>query len=147
MKYNCLNKGGVFKNIENDQPLKHNEGNSVSYFLRLKTKVVYSACHGNSPLKYVSFFLRYTLGKANQSASQSTGNCRIPSHLTSKFEFLFVAPIHFLQNYWGEVDKISSKFILCDQVCNSHDHSVLQSIDVTRRNLMLEKLPCFADVI
>ena len=34
-------------------------------------------------------------------------------------------------------DKMSSKFILCDHVCNSHDHSVLQSIDITRRNLML----------
>ena len=32
---------------------------------------------------------------------------------------------------------ISSKFILCDHVCNSHDHSVLQSIDITKRNLML----------
>ena len=27
----------------------------------------------------------------------------------------------------------SSKF-LCDHVCNSHDHSVLQSIDITERN-------------
>ena len=33
--------------------------------------------------------------------------------------------------------KISSKFILCDHVRNSHDHSVLQSIDISRRNLML----------
>ena len=38
---------------------------------------------------------------------------------------------------WGEVDKISSKFILCDHVRNSHDHSVLQSIDITSRNLNL----------
>ena len=37
----------------------------------------------------------------------------------------------------GKVDKISSKFILCDHVRNSYDHSVLQSIDITRRNLML----------
>ena len=37
----------------------------------------------------------------------------------------------------GEVDKISSKFILCDQVRNSHDPSVLQSIDIKRRNLTL----------
>ena len=35
----------------------------------------------------------------------------------------------------GEVDKISNKFILCDHVHNSHDHSVLQGIDITRRNL------------
>ena len=54
-----------------------------------------------------------------------------------KIEFSFVAPIHFLQTQWGEVDKISSKFILCDHVRNSHDHSVLQNIDITRRNLML----------
>ena len=47
--------------------------------------------------------------------------------LRSKFEFSFVAPIHFLQKKWGEVDKISSKFFLCDNVHNSHDHSVLQS--------------------
>ena len=31
----------------------------------------------------------------------------------------------------GEVDKISSKFILCDYIRNSNDHSVLQSIDIT----------------
>ena len=30
-----------------------------------------------------------------------------------------------------------SKFILCDHVLNSHNHSVLQNIAVTRRNLML----------
>ena len=43
--------------------------------------------------------------------------------LTSKFEFSFVASIHFLQKKWGEIDKISSKFILPDHVRNSHDHS------------------------
>ena len=48
-----------------------------------------------------------------------------------------VAPIYFLQKKRGEVDKISSNFILCDHVRNSHDHSILQSIDITRRNLML----------
>ena len=32
---------------------------------------------------------------------------------------------------------MSSKFILGDHVHNSHDHSVLQSIDIIRRNLML----------
>ena len=52
-----------------------------------------------------------------------------PLNPRSKFEFSFVAPIHFLQKWWGEVDKISSKFIICDHVRNSHDHSVLQSID------------------
>ena len=57
--------------------------------------------------------------------------------LRSTFEFSFVTPIHFLQKQWGEVDKKSSKFILCDHVHNSHDHSVLQSIDIARRNLML----------
>ena len=35
-------------------------------------------------------------------------------------------------------NKISSKFILFDHVRNSNDHSVLQSIDITR-NLMLIK--------
>ena len=58
--------------------------------------------------------------------------------LRLKSEFSFVAPIHFIQKQWGEVDKISSKFILCDHVRNSHDHSILQiSIDITRRNFML----------
>ena len=50
--------------------------------------------------------------------------------LRSKSEFAFVAPIHFLQKQWGEVDKISSNFILSDHVRNSHDHPVLQSIDI-----------------
>ena len=57
--------------------------------------------------------------------------------LRSKFEFSFVAPIYFLQTKWGEVDKISSKFVFCDHVRDSHDHSVLQIIDITRRNLIL----------
>ena len=57
--------------------------------------------------------------------------------LRSKFEIAFVAPIHFLLKQWEDVDKISRKFILRDHVRNSHDHSVLQSIDITRRNLML----------
>ena len=54
----------------------------------------------------------------------------------NKFEFSFVAPIHFVQKKLGEVDKISSTFIFCDHVRNSHDHSVSQSVDITRRNLM-----------
>ena len=49
----------------------------------------------------------------------------------------FINPLNLKIKIWGEVDKISSKFILFDHVCNSHDHSVLQSIDITRRNLML----------
>ena len=49
----------------------------------------------------------------------------------SKFEFSFVAPSHFPQKLWEEADKISSIFILCDHVRDSHDHFVLQSIDVT----------------
>ena len=42
--------------------------------------------------------------------------------LRSKFEFSFVTPIHFLQKYWREVDKISNKLILCDHVRNPHNH-------------------------
>ena len=57
--------------------------------------------------------------------------------LRSNVELSFVASIHFLQKKWGEVHKISSKFILCDHVRNSHDYSVLQNIDITRRNLTL----------
>ena len=54
-----------------------------------------------------------------------------------KIKISFVTPIHLLQKHWGEVDKISSKFILCDHVLNSRDHSVLQNIAITRRNWML----------
>ena len=43
----------------------------------------------------------------------------LKNYSRSKFEFSFVAPIHFLQKYLGEVDKISNKFILCDHVRNS----------------------------
>ena len=64
-------------------------------------------------------------------------HCLTFETLRSKFESSFVSPIHLLQKHWGEVEKISSKFILCDHVCNSHDYSVVQSIDITRRNLML----------
>ena len=46
-------------------------------------------------------------------------------------------PLFIPTDVVGEFDKISSKFILCDHVSNSHDHSVLQSIDITRRTLML----------
>ena len=35
---------------------------------------------------------------------------------------------------------MSNKFILCVQVRNSHDHSILQSINTTRGNLMLVTL-------
>ena len=65
------------------------------------------------------------------------GRSPYPFKVRSKFEFSFVAAIHLLQKEWGEVDKISSEFILCDHVHNSHDHSVLQSTDITRRNLIL----------
>ena len=50
---------------------------------------------------------------------------------------LICCPYSFPTEVVGEVDKILSKFILCDHAPNSHDHSVLQSIDITRRNLML----------
>ena len=60
------------------------------------------------------------------------------THLRSKFEFSFIASVHFLKEVAGEeVDKISSKFTLCDDVSNSYDLSALLSIDITRRNLTL----------
>ena len=40
---------------------------------------------------------------------------------------------------------MSNKFILRDHVRNSHDHSVLQSIDITRKNVMLNKEKCDDD--
>ena len=36
-----------------------------------------------------------------------------------------------------QVDKISRKFILCDHDHNSHDHSVLQSNDISIGNSMI----------
>ena len=80
--------------------------------------------------------------KASIKCAEATSCCVFRRSLTlytlrSKFEFSFVAPIHFPQKKWGEVDKISSKFILCEHVRNSQEQFVLQSIDITRRNLML----------
>ena len=60
-----------------------------------------------------------------------------PLHPKIKIGILICCPIHFLSKQWGKVFKISSKFILCDHVRNSHDHSVLQRIDITRRYLTL----------
>ena len=60
-----------------------------------------------------------------------------PLNTKIKIWILICCPYSFPTGEVGEVDKISSKFILCDHVHNSHDHSVLQSIDITRRNLML----------
>ena len=34
-------------------------------------------------------------------------------------------------------DYLDPKFILCDHILNSHNHSVSQSMDITGRNLML----------
>ena len=51
----------------------------------------------------------------------------LPFKPRPKFEFSFVAPRSFLTEVVGEVDKISSKFILYDHVRNSHDQSVLQT--------------------
>ena len=45
---------------------------------------------------------------------------------------LFSQSIHVLNPLNPKI-----KFILCDYFRNSHDHSILQSIDITRRNLML----------
>ena len=81
--------------------------------------------------------------KAARSKAVASPPCLTHWTLRSKFEFSFVAPIHFLQKKWGEVDKISRKFILYDYFRNSHDHCVLQSIDIIRRNLMLITLRAY----
>ena len=55
-----------------------------------------------------------------------------------KIKILICHPHSFTIEEVGEVDKlISSKYIFCDHVLNSHDRSVLQSIDITGRNLIL----------
>ena len=47
-----------------------------------------------------------------------------------KIWILVRCPYSFPTDIVGrEVDKTSSKFILCDHASNSHDYSVLQSID------------------
>ena len=46
---------------------------------------------------------------------------------------LYSFPTEVVGRSW----EISSKLILSDHVHNSHDHSFLQSIDITRRNLTL----------
>ena len=48
-----------------------------------------------------------------------------------KIEILICCPYSFPIEVVGEVGKTLSKFISCDHVLNSHDHSVLQSIDIT----------------
>ena len=53
-----------------------------------------------------------------------------PSHPEIKIWILICCPYLFATEVGGEFDKISSKFILSDHVRDSHDHSVLQSIDI-----------------
>ena len=51
-----------------------------------------------------------------------------------------MAAVMSCENALGSGEKLikyQAKYILCDHVLNSHDHSVLQSVDITRRNLML----------
>ena len=60
-----------------------------------------------------------------------------PLHPKIKIGILICCPYSFPTEAVGRSFKISSKFILCDQVRNPHDHSVLQRINTTRRNLML----------
>ena len=81
------------------------------------------------------------LGTRERGEEDSTGDN--DEHQVQIYSFSPCLPtqltpaLHFLQKQWGEVDRISRKFILCDNVCNSHYHSVLQSIAITRRKWML----------
>ena len=90
---------------------------------------------------YGDFAKKISVESSSYGSSTATAVCGSTTlnlqTLSSKYEFSFAASIRFLQKQWGEVDKISGKFILCDHVRNSHDHLVLQSIDITRINLML----------
>ena len=54
-----------------------------------------------------------------------------------KIEILIYWPILLQQKYWGEFVEITITLIFLDHAFNSHVHSVLQGIDITRRNLML----------
>ena len=53
-----------------------------------------------------------------------------PSHPEIKIWILICCRYLFPTEVGREFDKISSKFILSDHVRDSHDHSVLQSIDI-----------------
>ena len=62
------------------------------------------------------------MGK-NDSVSETTFTSNLLNPLIKIWIlicFLYSCPTEVV----GEVDKISSKFILCDHVRNSHDHSV-----------------------
>ena len=155
----CINKVGPHDSVnfarKESTSATKTEWNPFSQGLRAK-------CERNvyfSPLTYpiskafCACKLRAESGKLNQfqTARANTEPAKDVADRVSLqiMEFSSVAPIHFLQKWWGEVDKKSlTKFIFCDHVCNSHDRYVLQSIDITRRNLMLITLrPCYTNDI
>ena len=70
--------------------------------------------------------------------SQQTNLKRFnPLKFKIKISILICWPYSFPTEVVGRNDKMSRKFILGDHVRNSHNHSVLQSIDITGRDLML----------
>ena len=79
----------------------------------------------------------YTGGGPEQGFRYCFADRLNPLNPRIKIEILIFCPYSFPIEVVGEVGKTLSKFILCDHVLNSHDRSVLQSIDITRRNLML----------
>ena len=60
-----------------------------------------------------------------------------PLNLNIKIQILICYPYTFSIEIVGQFVEVSIRIFLCDHVLNSHDHSVLQSIDITRRKLML----------
>ena len=54
-----------------------------------------------------------------------------------KIEILIYCPYTFSIEVVGIFAEVSIRLIFPDHVLNSHDNSVFQSIDVTRRNFML----------
>ena len=64
--------------------------------------------------------------------------CFNPLNPNIKIQILVCYPYTFSIEVVGRIVEVSVIiFILGDHVLNSHDHTVLQSIDITRRKLML----------
>ena len=80
---------------------------------------------------------RYTGGGPEQAILYCFIDRLNPLNPRNKIEILICCPYSFPIEVVGEVGKTLSKFISCDHVLNPHDHSVVQSIAITQRNLIL----------
>ena len=114
------------RNVSNSANLSPTILNNCGY-LRRGTFIIWQnlGCPGNSKVANRLGFSRHMTTRLN------------PLNRKIKIWILICCPYSFPSEVVGKVDKISCKFTLCDHVHNSHDHPVLQSVDITKRNLML----------